>query len=345
MTDEEHLLVHRWDGDHAPTLLRAVRPLADRARATGLEVGYDVGWVRGPHVRCRVAPAVGSSAQSAVDLDEWVTVEVRGHLGPFVHDRTPSAGVDPGDSRPLHEQLARFERVEEPLWPWIPDGTVTRLRRPRPEGLDAVTSAFHARTLDLDLDLVAQGLDRTRLLQHAFDLLVVVADGFSDGSVLSGYVSFRSHAEAYLAQDASGRLRTAWGEHAERVRGPLSRRLTEVLTHGSPAPAAAVTAVLRPLVQDHGALLVPPADAPADATPTPSPFHARLARNERWQTETATSEWFARYRMALNLTYLHLTKHGLTPHERFLVCFLVADVVEAVFEVDADELLSQRSRG
>jgi len=44
---------------------------------------------------------------------------------------------------------------------------------------------------------------------------------------------------------------------------------------------------------------------------------------------------FLRYRVVLNWTYLHLTRLGLSPRRRFLLCHLAAETIEERYGVSA----------
>src|SRR5205807_1003772 len=68
-----------------------------------------------------------------------------------------------------------------------------------------------------------------------------------------------------------------------------------------------------------------------------SPFHRELESAERWRRDIRQSRDFAVYRVVLNCTYLHMTRLGLLPVERFLLCHLAAEAVEAAYGVSALE--------
>jgi hypothetical protein len=61
--------------------------------------------------------------------------------------------------------------------------------------------------------------------------------------------------------------------------------------------------------------------------------------NESYRDRVFSRPEFLHYRMALNYTYLHLTRLGLVPMERFRAGHLLANAVEAVYDVSAVELV------
>jgi hypothetical protein len=58
-----------------------------------------------------------------------------------------------------------------------------------------------------------------------------------------------------------------------------------------------------------------------------------------YQRQVLARPDFLRYRVLLNHTYLHVTRLGLTPVERFRVCHLAARAVEETYGVSAVDLM------
>jgi hypothetical protein len=52
------------------------------------------------------------------------------------------------------------------------------------------------------------------------------------------------------------------------------------------------------------------------------------------------ARWSPSYRLVLNYMYLHFTRLGLTPIERFLLCHLTANAVEDCYGISAMEQLT-----
>jgi hypothetical protein len=102
----------------------------------------------------------------------------------------------------------------------------------------------------------------------------------------------------------------------------------------------------RALVADGGLRLDPDGEGPSGSPGTgfaglseASPFHRELESAQRWRRDIRQSPDFAVYRVVLNCTYLHLTRLGLLPVERFLLCHLAAKAVEAAYGVSAMEAM------
>ena len=62
-----------------------------------------------------------------------------------------------------------------------------------------------------------------------------------------------------------------------------------------------------------------------------SPFHNR----RQWAGPPTDYVWFTKYRLMLNYTYLQLTRLGLLPAQRFLLCHLAANAAEEMYRVSA----------
>lgn len=340
------IFIYRWDARHAETLLNILTPIFHGSQHAGIAAGYSTSWVRGPHVVVRL----DCSSEHAERVLSAPIAQAR----KLAAERTKSHGIDPNEYKDLHRRLATFEAVSGALFPWYPDGTlnIETDREPADDGTHGAITKFDEATLELDLDLVRTGLDGGSISSYAFDLLVLVAHEFSSGSIRTGYVSFVSHSEAYLAPPSMSNTRNSWEDHFQHTADQLINRI-QGLCDNNDEPGLGVSAFLGKLREtvesvDAKKILLESDEEAAtrhrassgtqDEWPE-SPFHSSLRENESWQTTTATSDWFAQYRLALNLTYLHLTKHGLTPHQRFMLCHHIGRSIETITGISSIELL------
>jgi hypothetical protein len=188
--------------------------------------------------------------------------------------------------------------------------------------------------------------------------MVATAHGLSRGGITGSFPSFRSHAEAFLNGFAEGAtLRPAWDAHAARHAGRLAERVRALVSgiDGERELPPLVRSWLdlmapihrqtRDLVAD-GTLKLDPEEPSTVRSPAfaglseLSPFHRELESAQRWRRDIRRSPDFAVYRVVLNCTYLHLTRLGVLPVERFLLCHLAADAVETAYGVSAMETVS-----
>ena len=78
-----------------------------------------------------------------------------------------------------------------------------------------------------------------------------------------------------------------------------------------------------------------------DPSPGGSEYAERMRRSplHRARKDVVVDPvWFAKFRLMLNYTYLHLTRLGLAPAERFLLCHLAANAAEDLFGRSAAEV-------
>ncbi|MET8862782.1 thiopeptide maturation pyridine synthase [Nonomuraea sp. NPDC004580] len=347
-----HVYYHAPDKD--ALLLDAVRPLLEGLRGE-IEQAYVLRhWRQGPHVRINVkaAPEV---------WERVVRPRVDEVVGAYLREHPSTVVLDPAGSLPRHRLMAMREQERGPLTPWPPDNSIRDA---------AYDSRRHVLGTDEEAELLAAFYtDATPLL---FGMLEHVRDGQDGktGLALSlmltiahtsqridrSYLSFRMHAEGYLTWAADPAAARASFERvfAER-RAALTGRVRDVVACLDDPGAAAV-----PFVREWAALLeryrpriaammddgrlVQPAIEPGEAFAArpgepraphrePSELQRLVFDNPAYHEAIFRSPAFRRYRVLLNYTYLHLTRLGLTPLDRFRTCHLLADAVEDVYGV------------
>ncbi|WP_407319147.1 lantibiotic dehydratase C-terminal domain-containing protein [Isoptericola halotolerans] len=327
-----------------------VRPLTAGGALGSTTFYLDTDWWRGPHV----SMCFSASRETVAELRTGGLVERAENL---LAALDPGPEVVPELHYALHERLGRYERRPMPLTPWLPDGSAgLRPLAPRErdgvdDGLDRTIKACHLAMKDLECALfrdIAAG--RLRVETYAMDLLAGVATWFTDSDLRATYPSFASHAEAYLATDSAHGTRDRWDRayelHRPTLTGLLESRIQQSTSGALPAATRAAIDVLGSVVDDTDPLAV----FGGSALPEPeamfrkSDFHTELAENHQWQDEVRDSVWFARYRLVLNLAYLHLTKLGLTPHHRFYTCYLLTRAAQDVTRTTATDVVKGLDR-
>ncbi|TLS42104.1 hypothetical protein FE633_32520 [Streptomyces montanus] len=344
-----------YDEDRTGLLLEAVKPLVERISPHVSSVHHLLHWLRGPHVRINVdaSPQVFEAVVRPA-IDELV----KGYLAK--HPST--ASVDTAAMVCRHERLAELEHEQGALTPLWPDNSVRETPYDRrlhvhgsPRAADLLAD-FYASTTPLAFDTVSRlRTNGGPLAGLAFDTMIASAHGLSGTGLRQGFVSFRSHADAFLSwwPEAEG-LRQAWDRHYATHRDKLVRRV-EALQTAIDSDATEPVLVRRWLdtagaVVRRGAELIaggemtmdPPwahrsaqDDESVRAMLRKSPFHS----HPRPPGVEVDRIWFDGYRLALNYTYLHLTRLGLAPVERFLLCHLAANAAEDLYQVAATDVL------
>jgi hypothetical protein len=344
-----------YDGQDG-LLLDGVRPLFASVRHRVAAAYFQRHWLRGPHLRLhfRAAPEV-FAARVRPAIDEWI--------GGYLASRPSAAEVDEPRLLALHAKLARAEAERGPLTPLYPDNSIDeiaydpRLHTLGGHAASSLLSELYVATDDLAFEMIAAIRAGGARLAPCFDLLVATAHAFSAHGLRDGFVSFHSHAEAFLATTGrADRLRAAWDRQAPALGPGLRARVPEVVA----ALAGGGESKSVPFVREWIDRLAPLAkraedlivrgelslDRPSsrEKVASISPFHGTLAGSEVYWTKVHDAPWFSRYRFMLNYLYLQLTRLGITPAERFLLCYLVARTAEEVFGVTAEDLVEQSSK-
>ncbi len=350
MTARRRLRVAYHDPDPAPLLRAGVRPLLVELADAGLPAFWTRHWRRGPHLRIVV------DADDAA-WDRVVRPAAERHLLPALAAHPSTTVLDPEQLRDSYRQLAERERELGPLEPQQPDNTVEEEPHdPRLHVLgtpDAVNlfEGFQQRTSDAALTMaVGEG---PSLSTHAVDLMLIMAQEVG-GYLERGFVSYRSHAEAHImgCADPVG-VRRMFDERSARLREPLVQRVRAHAEGAASQLDETTLSVARELVRsaDGAAPLLADGrldlDGPVaagggaegggatDEQREHSPFHRTLRDSRDFEQTLRAAPWFLRYRVALNLLYLHLARIGVRPVDRFLYCHVVADAVEQACGVDA----------
>lgn len=345
-----HVYYHAPDKDGL--LLDAVRPLLDGLRGD-IEAAYVLRhWRQGPHLRINVkaTPAV---------WERVVRPRVDEVIGAYLREHPSTAALDPAGSLPRHRLLAMREQERGPLTPWPPDNSIREApydSRRHVLNTDEEAELLAAFYVDADpllfdmLEHVRAGHDGKTGL--ALSLMLTIAH--TSQRIDRSYLSFRMHAEGYLTWAADpDAARASFDRAYQERREALTRRVRDVVAclddpGAPPVPFVREWAALldryRPVIAEmlEDGRLVQPVLEPGQAftarpgePPAPQREPSELQRlvfdSPAYHAAIFASPAFRRYRVLLNYTYLHLTRLGLTPLDRFRTCHLLANAVEDVY--------------
>lgn len=311
-------------------------------------------WKRGPHVRLRFDTSPAGFASLAARVEDI--------LGGYLAARPSRANLDPVELLPRHERLAQLEGESPPLLPWYPDNSIRYPGAAGSEHRDELIADFYAATNELALEITERVVaGHGSRSTSALDLMIATAHGLSSRGITRGFVSFRSHAEAFLCGFPEGRgLRESWDRQYAARAEALSdrvRAVVETLDGGleggldggaDPVPFVRRWVELmlpirrraeRMLADGRLSLDRAGGTAASGRLTDVSAFHRAVHANRRWQTEVRDSLGFSVYRVLLNLTYLQLTRIGITPAQRFVLCHFAAGAVEDRYGVSALEVV------
>ena len=345
--------IHYYD-DQNELLLDGVRPLLRRLRGSVESAYFLRHWRQGPHVRL----LLNAEPQMYADVVRPLVDVV---IGDFLARRPSAASIKPADRLPEHRLLAAREKDTGPLMPWHPDNSI---HDAEPDdqtvvlgGVEAarLLADFYCDTTELAFDMLAFARAGGQLQRIAFDLLVATAGAFWRHGLSSGFLGLRSLAELFLETWPEGHgVRSAWERHSRQHSTALAHEASDVAAtlsggfSGIPFVGEWVAAVAPfkeragSLVAD-GALSLPIAYYLRGGPTGPmSEFHRTLSESRVYRERVAPSQAFAEYRVALNLCYLHLTRLGISPAQRFLLCHLAADAVETAYGITTRDLIDPR---
>jgi hypothetical protein len=351
-----HCLHVSYHDRQDPLILDAVQPLFERIRSGVRRAYFLRHWRQGPHLRLNVEAEAGT-------FREVVVPAARELVGGYVAAHPSTESLDPAAMLPAHRRLAELEDDAGPLLPYRADNSMTEAPYEAPAATlgtaaGALVADFYHRSTEAAFEAIHLSERHARpRLQSGFDLMVATAHGLSRGGITGSFASFRSHAEAFLNGFPEGAtLRPAWEAHSARHAGRLAERVRAVVSgidsECEPPPLVRSWLDLMAPIRRQAGSLVANGSLKLDPEPSTaaspafaglrelSPFHGELESAQRWRRDIRHSPDFAVYRVVLNCTYLHLTRLGILPVERFLLCHLAADAVEAAYGVSAMESVS-----
>ncbi|MFJ8161786.1 hypothetical protein ACIRBY_12700 [Streptomyces sp. NPDC096136] len=300
------------------------------------------GWKHGPHVELIARGPDGIPWQDIAGSIDW-------RLEELPEQMTGEQYLAQA------RELGRLERVEPPYLPLHPRGTLEFFDRQRgmtwPAALEdprdlALTRMFTPLARLMDLAAGRNAGVPVPALAEAFTALCTA----HPGGPAYGVFSLRSHAEAFLHW--AGSVKDPRPSFARRLEtdAPVLRAIVERARDGAESAEASEfraafaygmgvfdTAAARgDLSAELLDGLAPAENREATAPPGHqgpvsdgrSEFHDTVAESR--VTDRAPS-WFASYRLLINLFYSRLPLLGVTPIQRYYLCFAIAETVDEVY--------------
>lgn len=358
--DWQSIHVHYQSENKDGLILDGVRPFFAEVAGVATGMSYVRHWRQGPHVRLHMRADEQTMATTVLPTAERV-------LGSYLEKHPSTEQLDPQRSVALHQRLAELEEESGPLLPWYPDNSL----HPAPfvprdaalggRGAAELLMDFHASATKTSFDMIRRCAIESARLTMAFDLMVATAHFFADSGITRGFLSFRSHAEAFLCRwpETAG-LRERWEANYAAGAAAVEKRLATVLSDVDAGrgvvpfvlPWIELLSVYRDraaAMQADGIRVVPVVSSlqseqmSGPSLTSVSPFHRALETNAHWE-QMQHSDAFGRYRLMLNLTYLQLTRLGLNPIQRFMLCHFVANAAERSYGISAMKLVKSSTR-
>ncbi|MFF2042835.1 hypothetical protein ACFVVX_20630 [Kitasatospora sp. NPDC058170] len=291
------------------------------------------GWLHGSHVQITLRPY----GERPVDAAEFAATAER------LATARPATAPDPDRYLARAAELARWENVRDELLPCHPQGRVlVEPHRPRTgspalaQAVDQITGRF------LEPVLASLAVPEDRLLPHLAGVLAVLARSHPRG-ISAGALPYRSHAEG--AASATGRhtdIRAAFAARYAKDRETFLDALSAPLPDGTlrtweravqyswgvaealTASAAVDERVLQAAV---GAHWQHPLGEPVRSDFIGEVLDGGMLRNPSYR--------HIAHRIVLNALYTALTCFGITPMQRYYLCYGLGE--------GTDELTGQSS--
>jgi AcrR family transcriptional regulator len=348
--------IYYYAADKDDLILNAVRPLLERLTGQVERAYFVRHWRRGPHLRIPVL-ATPDAFRSVV---EPAVAEV---VGAYLAMHPSTASLPREDVLlPIHELLAELELEAGPLRPLVRDNSILfqehdrRLHVLDGEAGSDLLADYYSATNELAfcmLEEIKAGVNREAL---GLALMLAVAHSYfgAPPTIQRGFVSFRSHAEAFLytCSDPDG-IRASFERQYQANRPALTRLVRRVLAtlDGSadeiPFVSQWVAAVRpfwvrsEPLISS-GQLTLSAIGQPTEgrrsrSVPGGSTIHRMMFDSPAFRSRILDDPQFKRYRLVLNYTYLHMARLGITGYARYRLCHLAANAVEDTLGVNAME--------
>ncbi len=343
--------VFHHDQDRTDLLLGAVRPFIAAVAPAADRVYFQPHWRRGPHVRIPIqaSPEV---------FDDVVAPAVADVLEPYLRAHPSTVLLDEQAAHAEHVRLAGQESERGPLTPWAPNNTVETEPYDRreyvlggPAAADLLAD-YYVDTTDLVFDVLDWIRGGGSKMALAVDLFIGAAHRFLP-PVTYGYMSYRGHADAFLAKSPEG-LRARFDQVYEANAGAFRQRVVEITGAADYHDVVRFSELLDTLLRyrNQAAGLIGTGELALDtdlngdqeawgstwsAWSDRSPFHQVLGGHRAAADQLGGWNSFKQYRVVLNWMYLNMYRLGIGELERNLICHVVSRAVEDVHGVTAME--------
>jgi hypothetical protein len=296
--------------------------------AVGAErIRLATGWCFGPHLDLR------ADAPSSAHPIDW-----EGVADALMEGATHYPKSDISDEEYLRSatMLGQIEAVPPPYLPRLPHGHIELLApaQASPLGNLSATGMAH---LMAPLLATAGAASDGNLLARVAEAFLAMADTHPHG-LRFGAFSLRSHAEAFFHwAGPAADYRSSFETRRETDRATLEELVGRVRDGAASDSAAGWGCAFRACGADFAGRVTTkdidratPLDAgPARRVDGRSGFHAAVANSGVIDTPP---EWFAGYRLVINLFYQLLPALDVSPIQRFYLCHALAETVDDVYD-------------
>ncbi|WP_181454523.1 lantibiotic dehydratase C-terminal domain-containing protein [Paenibacillus dendritiformis] len=321
---------------------------------------FEPHWLQGPHIRVHFV------LSEPERIEQWME-----RMRQLLRDYPSEGMIDVEQYRVVQQSLAWWEAVRVDQDKLYPDNFV-ELFDDEPNvqmfgGEEAVQlgRAFLAESYDTTIRLMSAIRNQEVTLYNAGMKLMCCKAYVLDPSLVYSHISYRSHAEAFLAKSQgkySPFFQREYTKQKQLLHSIIQQTVAD-LEQGSAEPwlreyfalFERYTGQIREKLSD-GSIRLPTSDKArllyknirghdlpdwGEVTDN-SEFHAILM-NEQWQNHMKADIDFLTLRVLVNFLYVILLQLGLKPIERYLLCWFLAKSVEELRGIDTIDYLQETS--
>lgn len=332
-------------------ILDGVQPVLGRLRADVDKVYWIRHWRRGPHLRLNIRTTSRA-------WDEIVWPALTEVLGGYLAAHPSTTVLNEPAETVRHELFAAREGETGPLGPWVPNNTISyepydaRLHVMGSQTCADLQADFHTDTTELAFAILAAVRDGADRLAMALALMFAYARITLEPGITRGYMSYFSHATRFFNQRRSPEsVRAEFDLHYETRRESLAELLNEVLNtvDGEATTKPFLTDWVRivrryrqrsePLIASGRIQWKHLDDQPLGkmVRGRRTGVLAEVMANDAWRAEVYESTGNQSHRLVLNFQYQLLSRLGIVPVQRYLLCHLATRTVQDVCGISAVE--------
>jgi hypothetical protein len=364
------LQVFYYDDNKESLLIEAIKPFVDQLRISSnlKRVYVRRHWKMGPHIDVFLDMDAENFQDQALPIANSI-------IGSWLQENPSIKSIDNAHYQKLSEKLGAWELEKGPYLPLESDNSIqTQIYDPKTELLQG-TAVVEAKEsfMVAAYDLVCELLKTThgnkeKRYEMLMQMMSCIAECYPKG-ITYGHLSFRSHVEAYLREfDKDGKVLQVFENYDRKWSIEVDRLVQEVIEEfkskqyfeqsnpllhewikclqdiwedgyekAKQNKFVSNTSHFNKLSQEIGE------EArqrwSEEANVPVSEFHKNLM-NQEVGLSTLNSPEFATYRLLVNNFYYLLPILNISPNEKQLLCYVVANSVERIKSITWKELMN-----
>jgi hypothetical protein len=356
MTAQWHSIhLYYYDNNKDGLLLDCIRPLFTTLQERGwLERGYFTRhWSGGSHIRLQLYA-------DPVLFDSEIVPYVRSNVEIYLQEHPSTVHIDAQEARKQYERRSLSSPVATAYVELRPNNSLEIATYEDlsstvgSEGAARLLEEYYIETTELAFALLEQTRNNyTARLNVCFDQLVALVATSPFLTLNRGYMSYRSHVEAYITCEPwieeprlrRARLENAYAQRHDIVLKRVQRLLTSI--EQTPERLPVWLATMIEIYQRYGRRAFQEASAGTLRLKTNEDFeaqkdHVRLEAsayrtavvNNAAVLQASNTPVIIAHRIELNFLYLQLSRIGMLNEDRYILDYYIASAIEEILAID-----------